>query len=97
MKLKDLQVGDWVTISIFGEMKLYIVSLDDDNIVVSSPVFLNTSTLKMGLFRDNDITLIGKSKPNFWYKWFKKTGFPHPYKMIPIKKWQMMAIEEWIK
>lgn len=105
MKMQDLQVGDWFTISYLGTAKFYVVEKQDNKIIANSPTFLDSSRMTFGNITDKDylgnyddsiITLIGKSKLNFWYKLFKWTDLVHPVKMIPLKKWQMVAINTWL-
>ena len=91
MKLKDLQVGDWFSIDNISAM--YIVEITEIISIVSEYV----PNLEFTMWEETEVTLVGKSRPNLWYKIFGWTNLIHPFKMIPLKEWQLNAVDNWKK
>lgn len=78
--LKDLEVGDWFTFKSQSH-KCYVYRVVGDTIYYSSPSLANSHSYDtIGV--DFKVKFLGKSKPNFWYKFFWWTNAVHPVKLI---------------
>ena len=78
--IKDLKVGDWFQASWLNTI-FYVTDIKDGYVCSTSPSFLNTAGHFHFHFYENNVEYLGESVPNFWYKIFKWTQFPHPVKL----------------
>lgn len=82
---EELQLGDWFLVNdIDSELFVTAIDYDKQSITVSSPAYLAWATLEFFKFEWIEYTLIGKSKPNIWYKLLLGFDLVCPFKRVDL-------------
>ena len=86
--IKELQLGDWISINWTLPYKFYILKNDDTFLTVACPSWRANDSMRFAHWEFNYLNgkcwkFLGKSKPNPLYNTITKlTGFIHPVVLI---------------
>lgn len=82
---KELQLGDWFSVNdIDSEFFVTAIDYEKQSIEVSSPAYLAWTTIEFYEVERLKYTLIGKSKPNIWYKLLLGFRWVCPFKRVDL-------------